>query len=58
MSDKKRYVDFGYPRTIKELQAALDLADEERNDPSKWVSSIEFHQRLEEKYPWLKIFVC
>ena len=58
MSDKKRYVDFGYPRTIQELQAALDLADEERNDPSKWVSSIEFHQRLEEKYPWLKIFVC
>ena len=54
MSDKKRYVDFGYPRTIQELQAALDLADEERNDPSKWVSSIEFHQRLEEKYPWLR----
>ena len=43
-----------YSRTIQELQAALDLADEERNDPSKWVSSIEFHQRLEEKYPWLK----
>ena len=58
MSDKKRYVVFGYPRTIKELQAALDLADEERNDPSKWVSSIEFHQRLEEKYPWLKLFIC
>ena len=58
MSDKKRYVDFGYPRTIQELQAALDLADEERNDPSKWVSSIEFHQRLEEKYPWLKLFIC
>ena len=46
--------DFGYPRTIQELQAALDLADEERNDPSKWVSSIEFHQRLGEKYPWLR----
>lgn len=58
MSDKKRYVDFGYPRTIQEFQAALDLADEERNDPSKWISSIEFHQRLEKKYPWLKIFVC
>ena len=43
-----------YSRTIQELQAALDLADEERNDPSKWVSSIEFHQRLEEKYPWLR----
>ena len=39
---------------LAELQAALDLADEERNDPSKWVSSIEFHQRLEEKYPWLR----
>ena len=54
MSDKKRYVDFGYPRTIQELHAALDLADEERNDPSKWISSIEFHQRLEMKYSWLR----
>lgn len=54
MNDEKKYEDFGYPRTIQELQAALDLADEERNDPTKWVSSIEFHQRLEEKYPWLR----
>ena len=45
---------FIYSRTTQKLQAALDLADEERNDPSKWVSSIEFHQRLEEKYPWLR----
>ena len=47
-------IDFGYPRTIKELNAALDFADAERDNPEKWVSSIKFHQRLEEKYPWLR----
>lgn len=46
--------DFGYPHTIEELEAALDRADAQRNDPSKWVSSIEFHTRLEHKYPWLR----
>ena len=49
-----REEDFGYPRSLEELQAALDLADEERNDPSKWVSSVDFHQRLEDKYTWLR----
>lgn len=46
--------DFGYPHTIEELDAALDEADAQRNDPSKWISSIEFHTRLESKYPWLR----
>ena len=46
--------DFGYPHTIEDLETALDRADAQRNDPSKWVSSIEFHTRLEQKYPWLR----
>ena len=46
--------NFGYPHTIEELEAALDRVDAQRNDPSKWVSSIEFHTRLEQKYPWLR----
>lgn len=46
--------DFGYPHTREELDAALDHADAQRNDPSKWISSIEFHTRLESKYPWLR----
>ena len=46
--------NFGYPHTLEELEAALDEADAERHDPSKWVSSIEFHSRLESKYPWLR----
>ena len=46
--------DFGYPHTFEELEAALDRADAQRNDSSKWVSSIEFHTRLEQKYPWLR----
>lgn len=46
--------DFGYPHTVEELDAALDRADAQRDDPSKWISSIEFHTRLESKYPWLR----
>ena len=46
--------DFGYPHTLEELDAALDEADAQRNDPSKWISSVEFHTRLENKYSWLR----
>ena len=46
--------DFGYPHTHEELDAVLDNADAQRDDPSKWISSIEFHTRLESKYPWLR----
>jgi hypothetical protein len=46
--------DFGYPHSLEELNAALDKADAQRNDPTKWISSIEFHNRLEQKYPWLR----
>ena len=48
------YKDFGYPHTIDELNAALDQADAERNDPTKWVTNIEVHTRIESKYPWLR----
>ena len=48
------YKDFGYPHTIDELNAALDQADAERNDPTKWVTNIELHTRIEIKYPWLR----
>ena len=41
--------DFGYPHTLEELDTALDYADAQRNDPTKWISSIEFHTRLESK---------
>lgn len=46
--------DFGYPHTLEELETALDNADAQRNDPSKWISSVEFHTRLENKHPWLR----
>ena len=46
--------DFGYARTLEELELALDEADAERNDPSKWVTPVEFHTRLESKYSWLR----
>lgn len=46
--------NFGYPHTLEKLDAALDAADAQRDDPSKWISSIEFHTRLESKYSWLR----
>lgn len=46
--------DFGYARTLDELELALDEADAERSDPSKWITSIDFHTRLESKYSWLR----
>lgn len=46
--------DFGYARSVEELELALDEADAERSNPEKWISSVEFHSRLENKYPWLK----
>lgn len=46
--------DFGYARTLEELEIALDEADAERGDPSKWVTPVEFHTRIENKYPWLR----
>lgn len=46
--------DFGYARTLEELELALDGADAERSDPSKWITPVEFHTRLEKKYSWLK----
>lgn len=48
------FVDFGYPRTLEEVNVALDKADDERNDSTKWITSIEFHNRLEQRYPWLR----
>ena len=45
--------DFGYARSLEELELALDEADAERNDPTKWITPVEFHTRLENKYPWL-----
>ena len=47
-------VDFGYPRTLEEVNEALDKADAERNNPSEWITNIEFHNRLEQKFPWLR----
>lgn len=46
--------DFGYARSLEELELALDEADAERNDPTKWITPVEFHTRLENKYPWLR----
>ena len=47
-------VDFGYARSLEELNTALAEAEAERNDPTKWITSEEFHERVESKYPWLR----
>lgn len=43
-----------YPCTVEELNKVLDEADAERNDPENWISSVEFHSRIENKYKWLR----
>ena len=35
--------DFGYARTVEELELALDEADAERNDPEKWIKLIHYY---------------
>jgi hypothetical protein len=47
-------VDFGYARSVEELNAALLEAEAERKDPTKWITSAEFHERVESKYTWLR----
>ena len=58
LSDEDEYdcldKDFGYARTLEELEVALDEADAERNDSKKWITAAEFHSRMESKYPWLQ----
>lgn len=46
--------DFGYARTLDELEVALDEADAERNESAKWITAAEFHSRMENKNPWLQ----
>lgn len=46
-------VDFGYPRTVEELRAAVEKAHSQRNDPSKWITHEEFMGRLKKNFPWL-----
>ena len=48
------FKDFGYPKTLEELNTVLDQVDAYRNNPNNWITSIEFHNRLEKKYPWLR----
>ena len=47
-------MDFGYPKTLEEVETVIEKAEAERNDPKKWVTSEAFHHRIEQKYPWLR----
>lgn len=51
--DWSNYPIFG-PKTLEEAIARIDKAWEERNDPSKWMSSEQMWDMLYEKYPWLR----
>jgi len=46
-------VDFGYPRTVEELIAALEKAHSQINDPSKWITHEKFMDRLKQDFKWL-----
>ena len=51
--DWSNYPIFG-PKTLEEAIARIDKSWEERNDPSKWMSSEQMWDMLYEKYPWLR----
>ncbi len=42
------------PFTEEEAIARIEKAEEEMNDPSKWVPSEEVDKYLFEKFPWLR----
>lgn len=51
--DWDRMPIFG-PKTLDEAIARIDQAWEDRNDPSKWMTSEQMWNHLYEKHPWLK----
>lgn len=51
--DWDRMPIFG-PKTEDEAIARIEQAWEDRNDPSKWMTSEQMWNHLYEKYPWLR----
>lgn len=58
-ADEKDYElrghDFGLPRTILELKAELEEAENEMDDPDKWCSSEEVWADIRQTFPWANI---
>ena len=42
------------PKTLDEAIDRINQAREDRNDPSKWMTSEQMWNRLYEKFPWLR----
>jgi len=51
--DWSKYPFLG-PKTEDEAIARIDKAWEERNDPTKWITSVQMWGQIYEKYPWLR----
>lgn len=51
--DWDRMPIFG-PKTLDEAKARINQAWEDRNDPSKWMTSEQMWNRLYDKFPWLR----
>ena len=51
--DWDRFPSYG-PSTIEEAFERIEKAENDLNDPSKWVSSEEMHKFLSEKFPCLR----
>lgn len=51
--DWDRMPIFG-PKTLDEAIDRINQAWEDRNDPSKWMTSEQMWNRLYEKFPWLR----
>lgn len=51
--DWEKFPSYG-PSSVEEAIERIEKAEEEMNDPSKWVTSEDMHKYLHERFPWLK----
>jgi hypothetical protein len=42
------------PKTLDEAKTRINQAWEDRNAPSKWMTSEQMWNRLYDKFPWLR----
>ena len=48
-------IDFGYPKTFEEVEAELEKAEAERDDPTKWTTFPQFMSDFKREHQaWFK----
>ncbi|MBQ9232098.1 MAG: hypothetical protein IJ190_13120 [Prevotella sp.] len=47
--------ELGFPRTEEEVQAVIDEAESEWDNPARWCSSEELWTAVKQQFPWANI---